>query len=105
MNSKLEYRDETQDTPRFVKLVYPSQADGVGRISVLSPLGAALLGASIGQDVEAEIPGAGPRRIRVRDIISQPEHESRRRSLDEKLDDALKHTFPASDAFSFSFGF
>jgi regulator of nucleoside diphosphate kinase len=105
MNSKVKYRDETAGMPRCVKLVYPQHADGMGRISVLSPLGAALLGLSIGQEVEADIPGAGRRRVCVRDIISQPEREARRRSLDEKLDDALKHTLPASDAFAFSLGF
>jgi regulator of nucleoside diphosphate kinase len=105
MNSKVMYRDETPGTPRFAKLVYPSQADGVGCLSVLSPLGAALLGAAIGDEIEADIPAAGRRRICVQDMVSQPEREARRRSLDEKLDHALKHTFPASDAFSFSLGF
>lgn len=105
MNSKVEFRDQTQDMPRFVKLVYPWQADGVGCISVLSPLGTALLGASVGEDVEAEIPGAGRRRIRVQDVISQPEREARKRSLGEKSDDATKRTFSTSDTFSFSLGF
>lgn len=105
MNSKVLYRDDTSGAPRCVQLVYPSQADGMGRISVLSALGTALLGAAIGAELEAETPGAGRRRIRVQDIVSQPEREARKRTLDEKLDHALKHTFPASDAFSFSLGF
>ena len=105
MNSKVKYRDEALGLPRCVKLVYPPHGDDMGCISVLSPLGAALLGASIGDELEADIPGAGLRRLCVQDIISQPEREARRRTLDEKLDDALKHTFPASDAFSFTLGF
>lgn len=105
MNSKVKYRDQTPGTPRCVQLVYPPHADGMGRISVLTPLGTALLGSAIGEEVEADIPGAGRRRICVQDIISQPEREARRRTLDEKLDHALKHTFPASDAFSFTLGF
>jgi regulator of nucleoside diphosphate kinase len=105
MNSKVKFRDEPQAASRCVKLAYPTHADGMGRISVLSPLGTALLGAAIGDEVEADIPGAGRRLIRVHDIVSQPEREARRRTLDEKLDQALKHTFPASDAFSFTLGF
>ena len=104
MNSRLKYRDETPGEPRCAKLVYPREADGMRRISVLSPLGTALLDAAIGEEVEADIPGAGRRRIRVQDIVSQPEREARRRTLDEKLDQALKHTFPASDALSFALG-
>jgi regulator of nucleoside diphosphate kinase len=105
MNSKVKFRDAAQGAPRCVTLVYPTHADGTGRISVLSPLGTALLGAAIGEELEADIAGAGRRLISVQDIVSQPEREARRRTLDEKLDHALKHTFPASDAFSFTLGF
>jgi hypothetical protein len=49
MNSKVRYRDDAVDTPRDVKLVYPVHADGSGRLSILSPLGTALLGRSVGQ--------------------------------------------------------
>jgi transcription elongation GreA/GreB family factor len=76
-----------------VKLVHPPQADGVGRVSVLTSLGTALLGAAVGQELDADIPGAGRRRLRVEDVISQPEREARRPRL------------AASDAFSFSLGF
>jgi regulator of nucleoside diphosphate kinase len=92
MNSKVTYRDDT-GAAKSVKLVYPTQADGVGCVSVLSPLGSTLLGAAIGQELEAEIPGAGRRGLRVHDVISQPEREARRPRL------------AASDAFAFSLGF
>ncbi|HXJ09093.1 MAG TPA: GreA/GreB family elongation factor [Burkholderiales bacterium] len=105
MNSKLTYREETDDMSKSVKLVYPAQADGVGRISVLSPLGAALLGVTIGEEIEAEIPGAGRRRIRVQDIISQPERDALTRTSGPELDQGSKHTFRASDTCSFSLGF
>jgi regulator of nucleoside diphosphate kinase len=93
MNSKVTYRDDDTGAAKSVKLVYPTQADGVGCVSVLSPLGSTLLGAAIGQELEAEIPGAGRRRLRVHDVISQPEREARRPRL------------AASDAFAFSLGF
>lgn len=71
----------------------PSQADGVGCVSVISPLGTALLGAAVGQELDVDIPGAGRALLRVEDVISQPEREVRRPRL------------AASDAFSFSLGF
>jgi hypothetical protein len=104
MHTKLKY-DDAQGLPRYVKLVYPWQADGMGRISVLSSLGTALLGTAIGVEVQADIPGAGRRRIRVEDIVSQPERKARRRTLDDKMEPALKHTFPPSYGLSFTLGF
>jgi regulator of nucleoside diphosphate kinase len=103
MNSRLRFRDGAAE--RHAKLVYPREADGRGRVSVLSPLGATLLGLSAGEQVEARFPGSAPRRIRVEAVISQPERTTRRRPLDEKLDEALEQTFPASDAFAFALGF
>jgi regulator of nucleoside diphosphate kinase len=103
MNSRVRFEDG--GVHRHAKLVYPEQADGRARISVLSPLGTVLLGLSAGQEVEAKFPGGARRRIRVEEVVSQPEREMRRLSLDEKLDEALKQTFPASDALAFSLGF
>jgi regulator of nucleoside diphosphate kinase len=103
MNSRVSFTDG--GVSRHAKLVYPQQADGRGRVSVLSPLGTALLGLSVGQEIECRFPGAARRRIRVEAVVSQPEREARRLTLDEKLDEALKQTFPASDAFAFSLGF
>lgn len=103
MRSRVRFDDG--GVARHAKLVYPDEADGRGRISVLSPLGAALLGLAAGQEIEARLPASAPRRIRVEEVVSQPEREARRQSLDEKLDDALMQTFPASDAFAFALGF
>jgi regulator of nucleoside diphosphate kinase len=103
MRSRVRFDDGGVE--RHAKLVYPDEADGRGRISVLSPLGAALLGLAAGQEIEARLPASAPRRIRVEEVVSQPERETRRQSLDEKLDDALMQTFPASDAFAFALGF
>jgi regulator of nucleoside diphosphate kinase len=105
MNSRVRYCDESDGMRRHVKLVHPQHADGRGLLSVLAPLGTALLGLSAGQEIEVDFPGGGRRRIRVEEVVSQPERELRRLTLDEKLDEALKQTFPASDAFAFSLGF
>jgi regulator of nucleoside diphosphate kinase len=103
MNSRIRFVDG--DVERHAKLVYPGEADGRGRISVLSPLGATLLGLAAGQATSARLPGSAPRRILVEEVLSQPERDLHRLSLEEKLDDALSQTFPASDPFTFALGY
>lgn len=53
MGSEVEFRDDTTGKVQAVSLVYPGKADiGQGRISVLTPIGAALLGLSKGQSID-----------------------------------------------------
>jgi len=52
MGSAVEFRDNTTGKSRRVILVYPEQADiSQGRISVLTPVGTALIGLSAGQSI------------------------------------------------------
>lgn len=52
MNSKVEFIDEARGGPRSVQLVYPAEADiSVGKISVVTPIGAALIGLKEGQSI------------------------------------------------------
>jgi regulator of nucleoside diphosphate kinase len=65
MNSEVEYEDETTHRRRRLRLVYPKDADSnAGRVSVLAPLGCALLGLRAKQAIDWDMPG-GPRRLRV----------------------------------------
>jgi regulator of nucleoside diphosphate kinase len=65
MNSEVLYEDITTTQRRHVRLVYPSEANTTdGRVSVLAPLGCALLGLRVGQEIDWQMPG-GPRRLRV----------------------------------------
>jgi len=97
MNSRVTYTDETAGVRATVKLVYPQAAAGRSHVAVTAPLGTALLGLREGQDIEWHFPLGGRRRLRVERVVSQPERRWTR--LDAKLDEALKQTFPASDAF------
>ena len=73
MNSRLIYSDESTGQTREVELVYPSEADPVaGRISVLAPVGCALLGLSAGQSIDWNLPSGQVHRLRVERILSQP---------------------------------
>ena len=52
MRSTILYRDGARGTPRRVELVYPSHADvALGRISILTPVGAALIGMRAGNAI------------------------------------------------------
>jgi regulator of nucleoside diphosphate kinase len=66
MDSQVEFRDNGSGQTRTVTLVYPEQADfAAGRISVLSPVGAALLGLSAGQSIDWQPPSGAARSLTV----------------------------------------
>jgi regulator of nucleoside diphosphate kinase len=66
MGSKVSFRDDTTGQERTVLLVYPDEADvSEGKISVLTPIGAALIGLSIGQSIEWQTPAGGWRSLTV----------------------------------------
>lgn len=66
MGSRVTFRDDVTQQIRTVTLVYPDAADvSAGRISVLTPIGAALIGLSEGQSIEWETPSGGRRSLTV----------------------------------------
>lgn len=77
MNSQVTLRDEATGERRVVSVVYPADADReVGRISVLEAAGTALLGSVSGQVIELQLAG-GVQRVRVQEVIYQPERSLR----------------------------
>jgi regulator of nucleoside diphosphate kinase len=53
MNSTVEFLDDAHGETRTVQLVYPGEADiAVNKVSVLSPVGAGLLGLKAGQSIQ-----------------------------------------------------
>lgn len=75
MNSHVRIRDLNAGRQFSYTLVFPEVADiSEGRISVLAPIGTALLGYREGDEIEWEVPG-GIRRIRVVEVLYQPEAE------------------------------
>jgi len=68
MHSVVTVHDITGGHHRDITLVYPHEAQpAAGRISVLAPLGTALLGYRQGQEVEWLMPG-GFRRLRIENV-------------------------------------
>jgi regulator of nucleoside diphosphate kinase len=52
MGAEVEYRDEASGVARIVTLVWPQDADiAAGRISILTPIGAGLIGLREGQQI------------------------------------------------------
>ena len=59
---------------REISLVYPAESDPArGRISVFAPVGAALLGLSVGQTIDWPLPEGQLKRYRVEQVVYQPE--------------------------------
>ena len=72
MESELTFRDDTTGKEKHVTLVYPPEADvEAGRISVLTPIGAALIGLSVGQSISFETP-SGERHSLTVLSVSEP---------------------------------
>jgi regulator of nucleoside diphosphate kinase len=74
MNSVVRFFDEESGRESEVTLVFPGHADvESNRISVLAPVGSALLGLSVGDSIDWPLPNARSRRLRVVAVTYQPE--------------------------------
>jgi len=74
MNSRVLFENETTGVRREVTLVYPREADiDAGKISVLVPVGTALLGLRVGQSIDWELPSGEKHRYRIIAVPYQPE--------------------------------
>jgi regulator of nucleoside diphosphate kinase len=73
MHSQVRVRDLKAKESETYTLTYPDEADiNEKKLSVLAPLGMALLGTRVGQIVKFDAP-AGQRRLKVEEILYQPE--------------------------------
>ncbi len=73
MNSKARLRDLDTGEELTYTLVFPENASiDDGRISVVAPIGTAMLGHRVGDEFQWEVP-AGSVRFRVEEVLYQPE--------------------------------
>lgn len=73
MNSKVALLDLDTQEEEIYTLVYPENANTAeGKVSILAPIGTAMLGYRVGDVFEWEVP-AGRRRLKVEKILYQPE--------------------------------
>ena len=74
MNSTARFVDETSGKEFELTLVYPGDTLMThGTVSVLAPVGSALLGLSVGQSIEWPLPGGRKMTLRVLEVTYQPE--------------------------------
>ena len=73
MNSQVCLVDQSTQKEEVFTLVFPQDADiSQGRISVLAPIGTAMLGYRVGQVFQWKVP-VGERTLKVKEILYQPE--------------------------------
>lgn len=73
MNSAVRFVEEAEYKAYELQLVYPHKAGQPGTVSILAPVGSALLGLSVGQSIRWQVPGGRDLRLRVVSVIHQPE--------------------------------
>lgn len=76
MNSTVRLRDIAAKEEDIYTLVYPDQANiAEGRLSILAPIGTAILGYRAGDVVRWDVP-SGMVRMRIEELIFQPERNA-----------------------------
>lgn len=74
MGSHVYYRDMGSESVRRVRLVYPDESDSQkGHVSILTPVGAALIGMSAGQTIEWQDQRGNVRALTVLAIEDEPD--------------------------------
>ncbi|WP_342671778.1 nucleoside diphosphate kinase regulator [Nitrosomonas mobilis] len=74
MNSTVRFKVESSSEEFELTLVYPKDSDLSGKtLSILAPIGSALLGLSQGDEIEWPKPGGGVLRVQIHEITYQPE--------------------------------
>ncbi len=74
MNSTVRFQVESSAETFSLTLVYPKDMDASGgKISILAPVGSALLGLAQGDQIEWPKPGGGTLRVRIEEVVYQPE--------------------------------
>ena len=73
MNSRACLVDLDTNEEMIYTLVFPKDADiGQGKISILAPIGTAMLGYRVGDVFDWQVPD-GTRRLKVKSVLYQPE--------------------------------
>jgi regulator of nucleoside diphosphate kinase len=74
MNSQVKFRDLTTGEERVRTLVFPANmTDSATQLSVMAPVGAALLGLRTGSTIHWELPGGMSTHLEVLELLYQPE--------------------------------
>lgn len=75
MNDDVRFRDDVTGRIRQVRLVYPDEADiSQGKISVMTPVGTALIGLQTGRSITWETPSGEARQLTVLSVRKPERH-------------------------------
>jgi regulator of nucleoside diphosphate kinase len=78
MNSRVIFKELNSEDETEITLVYPSDSDVNSRkISILTPVGAALLGLSVGDQIDWPLPTGKIRTYKIIAVLYQPEAAGR----------------------------
>ena len=73
MNSRVHCREEISGKELHLTLVYPKDANAdEGKVSVLAPVGSALLGLKVGQHIDWSAPGGKTLKLELLSVDGQP---------------------------------
>lgn len=73
MNSRVHCREEISSKDYHLTLVFPQDAGKEGTVSVLAPVGTALLGMTVGQHIDWPTPGGKVLKLALLAVEYQPE--------------------------------
>lgn len=74
MNSQVRFRDLSTNEERVRTLVFPANmTDSATQLSVLAPVGAALLGLRVGDTIHWKLPNGTAAHLEVLELLYQPE--------------------------------
>lgn len=73
MNSRVHCREEASGKDYHLTLVYPKDAGEEGSVSILAPIGSALLGLSVGDRIDWPAPGGKTLSLKLLAVEYQPE--------------------------------
>ncbi|HHC7352825.1 TPA: nucleoside diphosphate kinase regulator [Vibrio campbellii] len=73
MNSKVTFKFLGEEEQIQKVLVYPNQVKDNSHISILAPIGMALIGLSVGQCIDWTLPNGNKKTIEILDVVFQPE--------------------------------
>ncbi|WP_397453598.1 nucleoside diphosphate kinase regulator [Pseudomonas sp. NA-150] len=73
MNSRVHCREDVSGKDYHLTLVYPKDAGSEGTVSILAPIGSALLGLQVGQHIEWPAPGGKTLKLQLLAVEYQPE--------------------------------
>lgn len=72
LGSEVEFLDDSNGETRRLRLVLPAEADiEAGRISVMTPVGAGLIGMSAGHEIDWPTPDGRPRVLRILKVVQR----------------------------------